>query len=500
VKARSVYGAENVSVMQSYQSDYEQYLADRGVKIMPSMQQSIAQIITATNWDNPSTALDCNNIAVMALIEADRTDDLTLRGIYLETSLEALANASEHPLGSIHWAIVQILLGNTATAQNTAFNILLTHTGVQTGVPKGLIFLPHPLAIDPQLAIIRLMQAVHASEQAIILGAIALLQSQSIFYNSTGQRFLTLAGKIFPESPHVALKQGIGLLMCSQWEGWLDLHRAASTATENSTIQQRIQLAIAIAQQMFKPQADAGLAMVPFDGLQMAIEPNLQSIVTGVLLGAEDWFEAEMEFWRSRLSPGMTVIDVGANAGVYTFSAAQKVGPTGRVIAIEPFSGCVNLLNETIRLNALSQVHVCHGAASERSGKVKLSLRASSELNEISDADLPEGTYEEVEGFTLDSLIDTLNLTKIDFLKIDAEGHEIPVLKGSDRLLREFRPVILYENIAGIQGSNLPVAEFLQQYDYEIHIYKPYIQEISKVQQLEDIHGNLNVIAVPKLI
>jgi FkbM family methyltransferase len=499
VNARSVYGAENVSVMQSYQSDYEHYLTHRGMKLMPSMQQSIAEIIAATDWENPSTALDYNNIAVMALIEADRTDDLTLRGMYLETALEALDNASEHPLGNVHWAIVQTLLGNTAAAQNTVFNTLINHTGIQTAAPKGLVFLPAPLAIDPQLAMIRLTQAVHASEQAIILSAIALLQSQTIFYNGVGQRFLTLVGKIFPESPHIALKQGIALLMGGQVEGWLDLHRAASTATEDSNIQQRIQLTIAIAQQMLNPQANTGLATVPFDGLQMAIEPNLQSIVTGVLLGAEDWFETEMEFWRSRLSPGMTVIDVGANAGVYTFSAAQKVGPQGRVIAIEPFSGCVSLLKETIQLNELMQVHVCHGAASDRSGTVKLSLQASSELNEISTVDLPEGSYENVESFTLDSLIDTLNLTQIDFLKIDAEGHEIPVLKGSDRLLREFRPVILYENIAGSQGSNLPVAEFLQQYGYEIYIYKPYIQEISKVQQLEEIHGNLNVIAVPKL-
>ncbi len=485
--------------MHSYQSEYEKYLADRGIKIMPSMQQTIAQTITATNWEDPSTALDFNNIAVMALIEADRTDDIMLRGMYLEAAFEALENATDYPLGSIHWSIVQALLGETQASINAAFNALINNIGVTSSAPNGLVFLPQALAIEPQLAMVRLIQSSHASEQAVYLSTIALLQAQTIFYNSTGQRFLTLARKIFPESPHVALKQGLSLLMGGLVEGWIDLHQAAATAPEGSNIAQRVNLAITIAGSALQNQPSSISATVPFDGLQMAIEPNLQSIVTSVLLGAEDWFETEMEFWRSRLQAGMTVIDVGANAGVYTFSAAQKVGATGRVIAIEPFSGCVNLLNETIRLNGLSQVQVCHGAASDRSGSVKLSLQASSELNEISDADLPEGTYEEVESFTLDSLIEKLQLTQVDFLKIDAEGHEIPVLKGSDRILREFRPVILYENIAGSQGSNLPVAEFLQNHGYELHIYKPYIQGLDKIQSLEEIDGNLNIIAIPSL-
>ena len=484
--------------MHLYQSDYEQYLADRGVKLMPSMQQAIAQIITHTQWDDPITGFDFNNIAVMAIIEADNTDDLTVRGMYLEAALEALEQASDYPLGSVHWAMIKALLGESGAAQNQAFTSLLNNTGLESSGPNGLVFLPNVLAIDPQLAMIRLMQSAHASEQAFYLSTIALLQSQPIFYNSTGQRFLDLASRILPESPHISLKQGISLLMGGQLEGWIFLHQAALIASKESAIYQRIQLAIDIARKMLTPDAQAFSAAISFDGLQMAIEPNLQSIVTGVLLGAEDWFESEMEFWRSRLGPGMTVIDVGANAGVYTFSAAQKVGATGRVIAIEPFSGCVNLLKETIRLNDLSQVEVCHGAASDRSGLLKLSLRASSELNEITEAELPEGTYEEVKSFTLDSLIESLQLTRIDFLKIDAEGHEVPVLQGSDRILREFRPVILYENIAGSQGSNLPVAELLLRNSYQLFTYQPYVQQLLPVSQLEDLSGSLNVIAVPQ--
>ena len=488
--------------MNSFQVDYEQYLNRIGIKIMPSLQQTIATIVNETNWDEPETPFDFNNIAVMSLIEAVSSDDLSLRGLYLETAFEAIESAGDWPLAVAHGAIIYGLLGQTNVAQQILFPIILRSITELAPDSKGLIFLPTPLAIDPNLAIIRLLTALNSDQQAVLLSAIGLIQSQPIFYNSTGQRFLNLASKFFPESPHISLKQGLSLLMSSALEGWIDLHQAIAKAPENSDILKRSQLAIEIAQRDFQPEftTDSSSITVPFDGLQMAIEPSLRSIVTGVLLGAEDWFETEMEFWRSRLQPGMTVIDVGANAGVYTFSAAQKVGEMGKVIAIEPFTGCVNLLQETCRINQLSQVKICHGAASDRPGKSKLLLQASSELNELSDRDLPEGTYEEVQCFTLDSLIESYELDRIDFLKIDAEGHEVPVLQGSDRILSEFRPVILYENIAGSQGSNLPVAELLISKQYDLFTYQPFIQQLLPVVELESLAGNLNVIAVPRRI
>ena len=114
--------------MHLYQSDYEQYLADRGVKLMPSIQQAIAQIITETQWDDPVTGSDFNNIAVMAMIEADNTNDLAVRGMYLEAALEALEQAYNYPLGAVHWAMIKVLLGESGSAQNQAFTSLLNNT------------------------------------------------------------------------------------------------------------------------------------------------------------------------------------------------------------------------------------------------------------------------------------------------------------------------------------------------------------------------------------
>jgi FkbM family methyltransferase len=172
------------------------------------------------------------------------------------------------------------------------------------------------------------------------------------------------------------------------------------------------------------------------------------------------------------------------------------------VLAIEPFSGCVQCLQETCRLNQFDWVTVCQGAASDYDGTARLSLQTASEMNQIVTAETEgatqTGSFEDVACFSLDSLMKQEKLTQVDFLKIDAEGHELQVLLGSDRLLTEFAPVIMYENIAGVQGSNLPVADFLGTRGYRLYRYQPYFQTLVPVQTATDLQGALNIIAVPQ--
>ena len=72
-----------------------------------------------------------------------------------------------------------------------------------------------------------------------------------------------------------------------------------------------------------------------FDAVTLAVPASLQSITAYVLLEQECWFEKEMDFLRRWLRPGMTVIDIGANLGVYSLPMARLVGKTGHVFAYE---------------------------------------------------------------------------------------------------------------------------------------------------------------------
>ena len=522
----------------SHADCYLQYIQNYCPDINPDTLSCIVLILENTSWDNPESPLDYNNIAVVTLIEAEKCDDdSVMRSIYLEMAFEALSgetNLNTHPLCAAHLALVHSMIGETEEATQIAFSTFINtlqpvHSNNEN-IPLGLIYLSpnqKPFASNKSDYLKQLLQAENGHHQSFLLLSEVLCWSHLVFYNTMGIRLLHLAAQLLPHSVSIGLRLGISSLMSGQWEGLLYLHRVRQLAPNCALALQALYLAyrdlnqieiadfwFEVARDFYQQNSnsldwrwaelakDSPLTYIPYeDTLIMAVEPSFRSIVTSVLIAEGNWFEKEMELWRSWIKPGMTVIDVGANVGVYTFSAARQVGSAGRVLAVEPFSGCVRCLQETCKINQLSWVTICAGAASDRSGIARLSLNTASELNEIVNPDTTEmmepATFEEVTCFTLDSLVEKHNISEIDFVKIDAEGHELQVLLGSERILNQFLPNILYENIAGSQGSNLPVANFLIAKGYKLFKYKPYIQELIPIASIEELHGNLNIIALP---
>ncbi|HBL14460.1 MAG TPA: FkbM family methyltransferase [Cyanobacteria bacterium UBA11162] len=515
---------------------YWNYLEISGLNRDSEVLSRISIILEGTSWDNPRSSLELNNVAVVALIEAEKCQDLYLRGIYLEMALEALNRGVElqvHPLCIAHLALALTLTGEMEQAMQLAFPTLIntlqpTYVSEQQ-IPPGLVYLPPAKDFTDSRyeQLTQMLQAEDGYVQSLMLLSEVLCQSQLVFYNAGGLRFLYLAAQLFPHASSINLKLGISSLINRQWEGLLYLHRAREFALDCTTVLQALHLAYRDLQQkelanlwvdMGRKAAlknsgslevkwteltsDSSISYVPFERqLVLAIEPSFRSIVTSVLIAEGDWFEKEMEFWRNWIKPGMSVIDVGANVGVYTFSAALRVGKQGIVLAVEPFSGCVHCLQETCRINQLDWVKVCAGAASDRNGIARLSLHSASELNEVIESDntagsMESGAFEEVPCFCLDTLIERENISQVDVLKIDAEGHELKVLQGSNRILTEFAPSILYENISGRKGSNLAVADFLTSRGYELFRYQPYLQNLIPINSVDDLQGTLNIIAL----
>jgi FkbM family methyltransferase len=518
----------------SYTTSYWQYL-QHGLELTQETTALIHQVLEDSNWEEPQSPLDLNNYGVVALIEAENSPDRVTREMYLELAIAALSEgAGGHPLCAAHLALTQSLLGTRDEAIQQAFSSFMaglqsSHTNGSS--PMGLIYLPLQWYTQPEArreALSEILNPVHGYAQSLLLLAEILQQAQFVFYNAVGLRFLQLAIALFPHSAYLQHKLGISSLMNCQWEGTLFLHRAQQQQPTNPLFLQALYLAYqdlgqpeqandwqATAQSLkpsdcdtpdLKPEwqwvnwaRSSQFTSVPFEQtLALAVEPSFRSVVTGVLLAEGDWFEAEMEFWRDQVQPGMTVIDVGANVGVYAFSAAQRVGATGRVLAVEPFSGCVACLEQTCRINQLDWVTVCRGAASDRNGTAHLALYSASEMNQVmTEIEAAEIPTEAVPCFTLDTLMEREGLQRVDLLKIDAEGHELQVLQGSDRLLNQYSPIILYENIAGRQGSNLPVAEFLIENGYQLFRYQPFVKQLIPVSSLAELQGNLNIIALP---
>ena len=134
-------------------------------------------------------------------------------------------------------------------------------------------------------------------------------------------------------------------------------------------------------------------------------------------------------------SRGMTVFDLGAQAGFYTLFFSSLVGPSGRVFAFEPCPFESQHLLRHIEINQLSNVTVLTVAIANRSGFSRFSIRGGQTQNSLS---------AEAESPLLVPIIsmDALDLPPPDLVKLDIEGGESDALLGARRILTGSRPVI----------------------------------------------------------
>lgn len=152
---------------------------------------------------------------------------------------------------------------------------------------------------------------------------------------------------------------------------------------------------------------------------------------------------------------GDHVVDAGANIGYVSALLARWVGPQGRVEAIEPVPQTYDLLAHNIKALGLSHVH-CHPVGlAEHNSEAWMEIPRFADGREnlyesrvVTSADAPAGrTVVAVQLRRLDSLLADRR-RPISFLKLDVEGHELPVVQGGWELLKADRPALLIE-VAG---------------------------------------------------
>jgi FkbM family methyltransferase len=185
-------------------------------------------------------------------------------------------------------------------------------------------------------------------------------------------------------------------------------------------------------------------ATMDFRGNCIALNQD-DAIVSGSLaLGSYETFVTDV--LEALLKPGMTFFDVGANIGIYTALAARLVGPTGRVIAIEPETVNVAIIRKTVRLNAFANVRIEARAAGD--SITHASLYVSNENpadHRLHDSTGRRGQIR-VAIVTLDALAAECGVEHADVIKIDTQGWEAAVFAGMPQLLAATsKPIVVTE-------------------------------------------------------
>jgi FkbM family methyltransferase len=138
---------------------------------------------------------------------------------------------------------------------------------------------------------------------------------------------------------------------------------------------------------------------------------------------------------QALLEPDDFAVDVGANVGTLAIAMARSVAPRGRVLAIEPTPRTAKLLQRTCMLTSLEQIiQLEECAVGAKDGTAKLAIGVTSHHNSLLPLDEATNSVE-VRVRPLDALVPAGSRPVL--VKIDAEGFELEVWRGMQRLLRE---------------------------------------------------------------
>ena len=167
--------------------------------------------------------------------------------------------------------------------------------------------------------------------------------------------------------------------------------------------------------------------------------------------------------------PGAVVWDIGANVGLFTFSAAVAAGPSGYVLAVEPDIVLARLLRRSAIANhGHAPVDVLPTAVADDLGVARFHIarrnRATSHLDGFG-ATQTGGIREAelVPTVTLDWLAG--RFPRADVVKIDVEAAEVRVLSGGPNLLATY-PTIICE----VTGENSPIVrDILAAHGYTLY-------------------------------
>ena len=193
------------------------------------------------------------------------------------------------------------------------------------------------------------------------------------------------------------------------------------------------------------------------------------------------------EFYDPFLSYGLDIlpkkfnfIDVGCSRGFFTLFLLAINNPGSKGICIDPFNYALDDLSEVLKLNKFENTKIIHGVVSDKVND-KIFVHNTDTPSEASiikkESHLNKNGFF-CKSYTIDQIIYSMNIVKsVEFIKIDAEGAELEILKGSMRTLKDMKPILYLE----ITKDEKDIRELLFKHDYEIfHFLNGHLESLNE--------------------
>jgi FkbM family methyltransferase len=232
---------------------------------------------------------------------------------------------------------------------------------------------------------------------------------------------------------------------------------------------------------------------------QLIVDENADLIGQSVLKYGE-WAQNEIWLIEKLVKQGDVVIDVGAYIGTHTLALAEFVGKAGFVHSFEPQEKQMATLKSCIDINSLTNVELHSYALGQAQAEVNLRSATLDSDNagsfSLFNANFDKDSPKTVKIRTLDSF----ELQRCDFLKIDVEGMEFAVLEGARHTIAKSRPLMVCECNFLENGAPLLTWSIKNQYVMHGVVLKAF-NPLNFGRNTENIFGEaceVSLILIPK--
>jgi FkbM family methyltransferase len=213
--------------------------------------------------------------------------------------------------------------------------------------------------------------------------------------------------------------------------------------------------------------------------------PVASPFVLDLRNGCRFWVRTPMDIWVIKeicldhqyelasveFEDGWTVLDIGAGLGDFSVTMARK-NPHGSIYAYEPFAPSYALLQQNLRLNGVTHVATFPLAIAADSGSAQMHIASEAVAHStISAGEGPALGMTPVQTVSLDQVLDSLQIARCDYLKMDCEGAEYPVfLNASAATLQRIRRLCLEYHDNLTEFSHHDLVRIFTQHGFSVRI------------------------------
>jgi FkbM family methyltransferase len=178
--------------------------------------------------------------------------------------------------------------------------------------------------------------------------------------------------------------------------------------------------------------------------------------------------EPILQFGDKLLNKNDIVIDAGANQGIFSLSFCSKIGPKGKIIAIEPFQECTDIIKINLKKNKFKNIKIYQRVLSSciknyvidfTYGITSASIMKTQKTAKIMT----------VKSITIDKIMHENNLKKLNFIKLDIEGAEYLAILGGLKSIKKFKPLIYFECNKLVDYTR--IKKLMKKLEYKIYFF-----------------------------